>query len=111
MKNQLQPQYLARATILKALAHPTRLFIIDELEKQERCVGELTELIGADFSTVSKHLSILKNAGLIQDDKRGNSIFYNLKVPCVTDFFTCIETVLESNMNSQMEIVQCCKKK
>jgi len=111
MKTQIQSLYEARASILKALAHPTRLFIIDELQKKERCVGELTQMIGADFSTVSKHLSILKNAGLIHDDKRGNLIFYNLKVPCVTDFFNCIETVLESNMNSQMEIIQCCKRK
>ena len=70
MKSSVTPQYEARAKIIKAIAHPSRLFIIEELSKQERCVGELTEMICADASTVSKHLSVLKNAGLVSDEKR-----------------------------------------
>ena len=53
-------RYEARANIMKAMAHPSRLFILDELSKGERCVCELTEMIGADVSTVSKHLSLLR---------------------------------------------------
>jgi DNA-binding transcriptional ArsR family regulator len=87
----------ARAKVLKAMAHPTRLFIIEELAKGERCVCELTELIGADISTVSKHLSVLKQAGVVLDDKRGNQVFYSLRVPCILNFFGCVESVLESN--------------
>lgn len=82
----------SRADFLKALAHPTRLFIVEELSRQERCVCELTEMIGVDISTVSKHLSILKIAGIIQDDKRGAQVFYTLKTPCVLDLFQCIES-------------------
>ncbi|RPJ48319.1 MAG: transcriptional regulator, partial [Candidatus Latescibacterota bacterium] len=52
----------ARARIIKAMAHPTRLFIVDELARGERCVCDLAEMVGADVSTVSKHLSILRNA-------------------------------------------------
>jgi len=89
--------YEARVRVFKAMAHPTRLFIVDELSRvDERCVCELTEMIGADISTVSKHLSILKNAGIIADDKRGNQVFYRLRVPCILDFFRCVESVLES---------------
>lgn len=84
----------ARAKILKAMAHPSRLFILDELEKGERCVCELTGMIGADVSTVSKHLSVLKQAGLVIDEKRGNQVFYRLRVPCVLSFFGCVESVL-----------------
>lgn len=110
MDKPQQAQYEARARIIKAIAHPSRLFIIEELNRQERCVNELTEMIGADSSTVSKHLSVLKNAGLVFDEKRGTSIYYRLRVPCILDFIGCVETVLETNAQSQMEIVRCCKK-
>ena len=86
----------ARAKILKAMAHPSRLLIIEELSQGERCVCELTEMVGADVSTVSKHLSVLKQAGLVIDDKRGNQVFYQLRVPCILNFFGCVESVLEA---------------
>ena len=85
----------ARARVMKALAHPTRLFIVDELSRGERCVCELTEGIGADMSTVSKHLSVLKGAGIVSDDRRGVQVFYRLRVPCILNFFGCVEAVLE----------------
>lgn len=91
--------YEARARVIKAMAHPTRLFIVEELSKDERCVCDLTEMVGADVSTVSKHLSLLKSAGIVEDDKRGTQVFYSLKVPCVLNFFTCVESVLESARN------------
>ena len=88
----------ARAKILKAMAHSSRLLIIEELSQGERCVCELTEMVGADVSTVSKHLSVLKQAGLVIDDKRGNQVFYQLRVPCILNFFGCIESVLEAQI-------------
>jgi ArsR family transcriptional regulator len=51
------------------------------LQKQSRTVGELTEMIGADTSTVSKHLSVLKNAGIVEDEKKGTAVFIALKLP------------------------------
>ena len=110
MKSSVTPQYEARAKIIKAMAHPSRLFIIEELSKNECCVGELTEMIGADASTVSKHLSVLKNAGLVTDEKRGNSIFYSLRVPCIMQFMGCLEDVLFSNAKQHNDILKCCKK-
>ena len=85
----------ARSKVMKALAHPTRLFIVDELSRGERCVCDLTEKIGADVSTVSKHLTVLKRAGIVRDDKRGVQVFYRLRVPCILNFFGCVEAVLE----------------
>jgi ArsR family transcriptional regulator len=85
----------ARSRVMKALAHPTRLFIVDELSRGERCVCELTDGIGADVSTVSKHLSVLKAAGIVLDDKRGVQVFYRLRVPCILNFFGCVEAVIE----------------
>lgn len=105
MEAATQARFDARARIVKAMAHPTRLFIVDELSRQERCVCELTAMVGADTSTVSGHLSILKNAGIVQDDKRGSQVFYSLRVPCVLNFFSCVESVLESMARDQMRAV------
>ncbi|MBW6509164.1 MAG: metalloregulator ArsR/SmtB family transcription factor [Desulfuromonadales bacterium] len=100
---QLQKsQLLARTRVIKALAHPTRLFIVEELEKGERCVCDLTAMIGADISTVSKHLSVLRQAGIVADDKRGNQVFYCLKVRCILNFFGCIESVLKSQRSDAL---------
>jgi len=86
----------ASARIMKALAHPTRLFIVEELAKGERCVCELTEMIGADVSTVSKHLAVMRNAGLVEDEKRGLKVFYRLRTPCVLRFIECTHNVLHN---------------
>lgn len=84
------------------MAHPTRLFIVEELSAGPRCVCELTEMIGVDVSTVSKHLSKLKQAGIVADNKQGLKVFYNLKVPCVMGFLDCVQAVLKSNARSQL---------
>jgi ArsR family transcriptional regulator len=99
-------QYQARAEIIKALAHPTRLFLVDELERGERCVCELTGLVGDDMSTVSKHLSVLKAAGLVEVEKRGLQVFYRLCCPCITRFFGCVESVLKSNARRQVALAR-----
>ena len=89
-------RYEEKARLMKALAHPTRLFIVDELARGERCVSDLQGLVGADISTVSKHLGLLKTAGVISDDKRGLQVFYRLKTPCVLGFFDCVQKVQEA---------------
>lgn len=98
MDRKSKQKYEARALVIKAIAHPTRLFIVDELAKGERCVCELRDMIGADISTVSKHLSVLKQAGIVEDEKRGLQVWYSLKVPCILKFFGCVEDVLKANV-------------
>ena len=93
-----------RARVMKALAHPSRLFIVDELSRGERCVCELTEMIDADVSTVSKHLAVLREAGLVLDERRGVQIFYRLRVPCILNFFGCVEAVLEETARERTAI-------
>ena len=105
MDNKTKARFEARAKIIKAMAHPTRLYVIDELSREEKCVCELTTMIGADISTVSKHLAILKGAGLVQDEKRGVQVFYKLRVPCVLDFLNCVETVMKSNIQEQLKLM------
>ena len=95
-----QAKYKKQARILKALAHPTRLFIVDELARGERSVRDLTDMIGVEMPTVSRHLSVLRDAGILADDKRGLQVFYRLRVPCVLNFFECVEAVQRNGCKS-----------
>ena len=105
MDPHTKAKFEARAKIMKAMSHPSRLFILEELSQGERCVCELTEMIGADVSTVSKHLSILKNAGIVDTDKRGTQVYYRLIAPCVLNFFSCVETVLKDHVETQLRML------
>ena len=99
-----QARFEARARVLKALAHPSRLFMVDVLSHGERCVCELTALVGADMSTVSKHLSVLRSAGIVSDEKRGMQVYYRLKMPCVLRFFDCVGEVMARAAEEQVEL-------
>ena len=105
MDIQEKAKYTAKAKVLKALAHPTRLWMAEKLAEGERCVCEFVDVAGADFSTISKHLSVLKQAGIVADEKRGKQVFYTLKVPCVLNFMSCIEAVLESQAKEHADLV------
>jgi ArsR family transcriptional regulator, arsenate/arsenite/antimonite-responsive transcriptional repressor len=94
-------RYAARARIAKALAHPSRLLILDALAQREMCVCELTALVGADQSTVSKHLTILKQAGIVEDRRERGMTYCRIKVCCLEGFWQCIESVLRENLNAQ----------
>jgi DNA-binding transcriptional ArsR family regulator len=88
-------QYEAWAQIIKGMAHPTRLLLIDELLRwRERCVCDLTAAVGADMSTVSRHLLLLKQAGIVADEKRGQMVFYHLCTKHVKGFLKFIECCL-----------------
>ncbi len=106
MNPEVRAKYESRARIIKAMAHPTRLFIVDELAKSnERCVCELTQMIGADMSTVSRHLATLKGVGILEDERRGAQVYYRLRVNYIVNFFRCVESVLQCNGNSDCDPV------
>ncbi len=87
-----------RANVLKAMAHPVRLMIIEELKSGERSFSALFQLFKLDKSTVSKHLLVLKEAGIVSSRKEGTDMIYRLDVPCITDFFNCVTAVIESKV-------------
>lgn len=93
-----------RAAVVKALAHPSRLLIAEALADGERCVCELTDLIGADMSTISKHLSLLKAVGLIEAEKRGLNVYYRLSCPCFADFLHCIDLITRKQATALQRI-------
>ena len=81
-------------------------FITDyEVFEERKADCELTEMVGTDMSTVSRHLMQLKQAGLIEDEKRGQMVFYRLRAKCAVDFFDCIESVIKCNAKSQQELL------
>ena len=85
----------ARAAIFKALGHPTRLYILEKLKDSPHCVCELTDLIGADTSTVSKHLTVLRNAGLVTSRKEKTTVYYSLTCSCLIQFLDGAEALLK----------------
>jgi len=89
--------FKAQAQVFKALGHPGRLLMLDELSRGERCVCELAALVGSEMPTVSRHLSQLRNAGIVDDEKRGAQVFYRLVTPCVMNFFQCVASVREKS--------------
>ncbi len=90
-----------RAKIIKAMGHPVRLMMIEFLKKKEHSFSEVFALFQLDKSTVSKHLLVLKEAGIVSSKKSGADMIYKLEVPCVTDFFSCVTAVIDSNVKKQ----------
>jgi ArsR family transcriptional regulator len=97
MNKETYEKFRIRADVIKAMAHPTRLFIMNKVAEKRYCVNELQELIGSDLSTVSKHLTVLRKAGILIDSKEGTQVFYSLKVPCIMNFMNCVETLIKEN--------------
>jgi DNA-binding transcriptional ArsR family regulator len=77
--------------VFKALSNPNRLLIVDALADGERCVADLTALVGLDMSTVSSHLAVLRNVGIVVDERRATQVFYKLRRPCLLNMFCCLD--------------------
>lgn len=91
--------YKLKAQVAKALAHESRLMIIDALYEKDMCVSELTEMVGVDQSTVSKHLSVLKQAGIIMDRKESsNKVYYHLKMAAIRQFSDLAMALIQINI-------------
>ena len=101
MKRKPIQHYEARATVAKALGHSTRLLMLEALAEKDMCVCELTKLVKADQSTVSKHLAVLKHAGIVDVRKDGAKTFYGMKIHCLEGFWKCVESVLKQNLKDQ----------
>ena len=88
-------QAKARAEILKALAHPVRILLLDALSRGDRCVNELIGLAEVDQSTISRHLSQLKRAGIVTERKEGTKVIHHLSCPCMLQAFECTVEVMK----------------
>jgi len=91
---------------MKALAHPLRLEIVGILKSGEKSVSELVAETGSEQSNISRHLSVLTNAGILCGRKAGLKVYYSLKTPCVLDFFSCLERVLLAEIMEKEELLK-----
>jgi DNA-binding transcriptional ArsR family regulator len=94
-----------QAKIFKALGHPSRLSMAEALREGEKRVCELQEHVGADMSTISKHLTVLRNAGIVTSQKRGTNIYYSLALPCLDVFLQCTGSMIQSRVLLHMSLL------
>ncbi len=92
--NYLEAQ--AQADILKAVAHPIRLLILNALSRKDRCVTDLLGVARVDQSTISRHLAQLKRAGIVTERREGPRIYHHLACPCILQAVDCSMQVLAS---------------
>ena len=101
MKNVEHVRSVARATVFKAMGHPSRVFILEKLQKSPHCVCELAELVGADISTVSRHLAVLRSVGVVTAERRGNEMLYQLTDEKISEVCDLVRTVLVEQTERQ----------
>jgi ArsR family transcriptional regulator len=85
----------ASCEILKALAHPTRIAVVDYLMEGEQPACRIFNLFNFDMSTISKHLSVLKNAGILSSRKEGCHVIYRLEPSHVRDCLTSVFAIIK----------------
>jgi len=95
-----------QAEIAKAIAHPLRIAIINFLKDGPQCVCDIAETIGSERSNVSRHLSVMVNAGVLEYRKEGLKVIYKLKTPCILEFFSCIRRVLKQQAKENEKLLK-----
>jgi len=98
-------RYALRAEMFKALSHPMRLFMLEKLKDRPWCVCELAAEVGIEKSVASKHLSQLKDVGLIEDEKHGTLVEYRLLAPCILDMASCAESAIIKSRQRRLDVV------
>jgi DNA-binding transcriptional ArsR family regulator len=97
--------YEKQAEIAKAIAHPLRIAIIDFLKDGEQCVCDIAEFVGSERSNVSRHLSVMVKAGVLECRKKGLKVIYKLKTPCILDFFSCTTACLKQQLKDNEKLL------
>ena len=95
-----------KAGIIKAMANPIRLMIIDELSRGDKCICELLPLFKLDQSTLSRHMSQLKKSGIITEKKDGAKVIHHLATPCILKVFGCIMNVAKDDYNRKRKTLK-----
>ncbi len=90
-----------KAEVFKAMGHPLRLGVIEFLRDGEKCVCDIVDHLGTGMSNISKHLSVMKKAGLVTDRRDGLKMMYSLTMPCALDFMQCVEGTVIKRLEDQ----------
>ncbi len=99
-------QAKVKADILKALAHPVRIILVDALSRGDMCVCDLNALVDLDQSSVSRHLAQLKRAGIVSERRDGMRVIHHLETPCMLNAIGCAENVLMEKLARHAEIMK-----
>ena len=99
-------RYEKQAEIAKAIGHPLRVAIVDFLRDGEQCVCDIAQHVGSERSNVSRHLSVMVNAGLLEYYKDGLKVMYRLETPCIVDFLSCMSRVLKKRAKDSEKLLR-----
>ncbi|HQP29855.1 MAG TPA: metalloregulator ArsR/SmtB family transcription factor [Deltaproteobacteria bacterium] len=97
-----------KASIFKALAHPDRIRIFEALAEGEKTVGEIVDMLGAKPAMTSRHLAVLRNAGLVSARKDGLNVYYANKMPCMLNMLACVDQAVCELADEHMRVAACC---
>lgn len=100
MPTRKYEKYALTARIMKAVAQPIRLAILDSLREGQRSVNDIAETVGAERSNVSRHLAVLTSAGILSSRKEGLQVFYRLHTPCILNVFGCVREVINADVKA-----------
>ncbi|MHC1744055.1 MAG: ArsR/SmtB family transcription factor [Syntrophobacteraceae bacterium] len=102
--SMLEAAQLERAAdVLKTVAHPMRLQIVDLLDKGERTVTALCQLLGAQQPYVSQQLNLMKAKGVLSSRRSGNQVFYVLADPRVAKIIQCVREQADTRMDEKLK--------
>jgi DNA-binding transcriptional ArsR family regulator len=88
---------------LKAMADPMRLRILHTLQDGELCVNDILAAVGGSQANVSKHLSVLRRAAMVECRRDGVNVFYRIEDPAIFDICRTVCDSLERQLNSEKE--------
>lgn len=94
-----------KAELFRALSHPARIRILETLANGERSVGEMQPEIGIELSHLSQQLGVLRRAGLVAGRKEGQSVYYSVKQPLMTDLLKVAKELLISSLTETRDLL------
>ena len=110
MNKEVKEFYELKAEIIQAAAHPIRLAVIEFLGKGEQCVCDIVNHVGAQRSNVSRHLSVMVKAGVLESRKEGLRVIYSLRTPCILKFLSCVGQVLNERIDKEAALLKSLQK-
>lgn len=94
-----------KAEMFRALSHPARIRILETLSTGEHSVGEMQPEIGIELSHLSQQLAVLRRAGLVASRKEGQSVYYSVKDPLITDLLRVAKQLLISSLTETRDLL------
>ena len=95
-----------KAEIFQALAHPTRIAIVEALARGEVPAGHLIEQLGLEQANVSQHLAVLRSKQIVVGRKEGNQVFYSLRDPVLLDVLRILRNYFYSQLSQTMSMLE-----